>query len=147
MSDVKIEGHCILCFLPNGNHFQGRIITGQNNKQYGLTGTKGANPDGHFHECCFEDAPKFFCVTLIDFDSKKEVKINYVMQNGGDNCSLIREGQFEFHTDQLFAGFKADNVIGKYFSDKLVGKDCLVCLGHCIIPGISRQWSESKDGQ
>lgn len=126
------EGKTILCFLPGGEYFQGRLIT-DDNEQYGLTGRKANLPEGHFHECCFEDTPAFFTITVIDFMTKKEIPILDVMRTGGDNCSLVKDEEFEFHTDQLFTDSKADEIILKYFNPSLVKKDCLVCTGHCII--------------
>ncbi|XP_038075839.1 uncharacterized protein LOC119743492 [Patiria miniata] len=122
------SGVAMLCFDSSGNTFQGRLVTPMG-KQYGLMGKScGPPPDGHFHQCCFDEDPIFFKITVIDFRKKSEASLEYAMKTNGDNCSLTSD-ELEFSTDELLSGDKAEDKIVQFFSQGLLGKDCLVCVG------------------
>ncbi|XP_077866814.1 uncharacterized protein LOC144355625 [Saccoglossus kowalevskii] len=126
-----IEGIASLCLLEDGSGFQGILITAEK-QQYGLVGITTKVPRGHYHECCFDEKPHFLAVTIIDHGRNKETCIKNVMKTNEDNCSLCCE-DLQFNTDELFVDRKAEAYIEKYFSSKLLGKNCYVCLGHMKI--------------
>ncbi|XP_032233392.2 uncharacterized protein LOC116615674 [Nematostella vectensis] len=127
----RIDGITHLCFFDEGSWFQGRLITEQK-RQYGLLGQECNVPSGRFHECCFDEEPAFFNITLIDFENKTEKIIRYVMKTNGDNCTLECDA-LTFHTEDLLVGEKAVQHVEKFCSPKLKGKECIVCAGHMTI--------------
>ncbi|XP_022095704.1 uncharacterized protein LOC110981953 [Acanthaster planci] len=122
------EGVAMLCFDSSSSAFQGRLVT-PTGKQYGLMGKScGPPPDTHFHQCCFDEDPVFFKITVIDYKRRSETLLDYIMKTNGDNCSLTSDN-LEFSTDELLTDEKADDVIKRFFDKSLLGKDCLVCVG------------------
>ncbi len=134
----------ILCFASDGNTFQGRPIQ-QNGRQFGLMGKKTDPPKTPYHQCCFEEEPAFYAITVIDYAKNTEHILKHVMKTNGDNCTLTCQG-LEFHTDELYVGNKAESMIRMYFSDKLQNRDCYVCTGGMEIQGeLRRKLLEEED--
>lgn len=132
-SRPSIKGVAYLCFLDEGSWFQGRIIT-EEKKQYGFVGeVESDEPEDRYHECCFEEVPMFYRITMKDLENKGEKIFKYVMKTNGDNCSLTLSKELSFDTEELLVGEKADKIIGKYFSSEFQGKDCFVCIGQIEI--------------
>ena len=132
-NESKPDNLTILCFSSDVNSFQGHIIQ-HDGTQYGLMGKKTKPPTKPYHQCCFEEEPLFYRVTVIDYTRSREYVLKHVMKTNGDNCSLTCD-DIEFHTDQLHVGKKAETMIQSYFSEKLQGKDCFVCTGQMVIQG------------
>ena len=122
------SGVAMLCFDSPGASFQGRLVTAEG-KQFGLMGKLcGPPPDSPFHQCCFDEDPIFFQITVINFKPKTEAVIHYVMKTNGDNCSLTSD-DLDFVTDELLVDGKAETTIKEYFSKSLLGKNCIICVG------------------
>ena len=141
------EKLAVLCFASDGNSFQGRLLSKEDNsKQYALMGKKTKAPKTAFHQCCFEDEPLFYHITFIDFARNREYVINHVMKTNGDNCSLTSD-ELSFDTDDLLVGAKAERMIRSYFSEKLLNRDCHVCTGQMRIQGVlnKQMFDDVKD--
>ncbi len=129
----KLTGVAHLCFTPDNKYFHGNFVTLQR-QQYNLVGEQCDIPKENFDQCCFEDTPLFYQITVIDRGSLdlEHRTINHVMRIGGDNCSL-KADCFDFHTEELLVDKKAESHIEKYFNKKLLNRDCYICIGSLTI--------------
>ncbi|KAL9984433.1 hypothetical protein ACROYT_G006722 [Oculina patagonica] len=130
-TDDELEGLAYLCFFDDGSWFQGTLLT-KNKKQYGVMGETCDPPEEGFAECCFEDEPLFYKITIIDLKVNEEMVFKHVMKTGGDNCTLT-SSEMDFETEELLVGSKAESHVSKYCRSELKGKECIVCSGHMII--------------
>ncbi len=131
--DYKLAGVAHLCFTPDDKYFHGNFVTLEKH-QYQLKGEQCDIPKENFDECCFEDNPLFYKISVIDHGSLdlEHRTINYVMRIGGDNCSL-KSDCFDFHTEELLVDKKAEAHIEKYFNKQLLNRDCYICIGSLTI--------------
>lgn len=131
MPSLHTKGIAFLCFTADDAQVYGRLVVSATSV-FILRGKVCNSPSSHFHECCFESAPKFYELAVKDdsgMEFQQELIIKPLMRLGGDNCSLVCDNRLEFSTDQLLAGQKADEYIAKYLSPQLMGLDCYVCIG------------------
>ncbi|XP_068710534.1 uncharacterized protein [Montipora foliosa] len=131
MSQRDVEGRTFLCFFDDSSWFQGIILT-KDKKQYGILGEVCDPPEEGFAECCFEDDPVFYQITIIDYETKEETVFKHVMKTGGDNCTLTSNALL-FETEELLVGSKAQRHVMKYCRPELRGKESIVCSGHLTI--------------
>ena len=124
---MQAKGVTYLCFSEDHSMFQGYLVT-ENHQQFGVSGKEGEVPTGNIDECIFDGDVLFYDVILMDYENDTEVQIRHVMRIGGDNCSLV-SNKLNFRTDRLFVDEKAEELILKYFSPKLLEKGCYVCMG------------------
>lgn len=126
-----VEGLTFLCFFDDSSWFQGILLT-KDKKQYGILGEVCNPPEEGFAECCFEDVPVFYQITVIDYETKDEKVFNHVMKTGGDNC-ILTSNVLNFETEELLVGSKADKHVMKYCRPELRGKEAIVCSGHLVM--------------
>lgn len=131
MSTVELEGLAYLSFFDDGFWFQGTLLT-KDKKQYGVMGETCGPPEEGFAECCFEDEPLFYTITIIDHEVNKDMVFKHVMKTGGDNCTLV-SNEIDFETEELLVGSKAESHVNKYCRSELKGKECIVCSGHMTV--------------
>ncbi|CAH3148193.1 unnamed protein product [Pocillopora meandrina] len=131
MTNVELEGLVYLCFFDDGSWFQGTLLT-RDKKQYGVMGEACGPPEEGFAECCFEEEPLFYMITIIDRQDDEEMVFKHVMKTGGDNCTLT-SNEIDFETEELLVGSKASNHVNKYCRSELKGKESIVCSGHMTI--------------
>ncbi|KAJ7333603.1 hypothetical protein OS493_017145 [Desmophyllum pertusum] len=89
-------------------------------------------PEEGFAECCFEDEPLFYMITIIDHEVNEEMVFKHVMKTGGDNCTLT-SNEIDFETEELLVGSKAKSHVSKYCRSELKGKESIVCSGNMTI--------------
>ncbi|XP_031566024.1 uncharacterized protein LOC116301151 [Actinia tenebrosa] len=131
MSERTVEGIGYLSFFDEGKWFQGSLIT-KDKLQYGLLGEESEQPSNQYHECCFDEEPMFYTLTLINFESKEDKVFHHVMKTNGDNCSLMSDN-ITFYTDEILTGEKALKHTRKFCSSKLKDKEAIVCVGEMVI--------------
>lgn len=126
-----MEGLAYLCFFDDGSWFQGVLLT-DDKKQYGVMGEICGPPDEGFAECCFEDEPIFYKITVINHEADDEMVFKHVMKTGGDNCTLS-SNELDFETEELLVGAKAKSHVMKYCRPELKEKESIVCSGHLAL--------------
>ncbi|KAM7439900.1 hypothetical protein ABFA07_010764 [Porites harrisoni] len=127
MCAANVEGFAYLCFFDDGSWFQGILLT-EDKKQYGVTGETCDPPEEGFAECCFEDEPLFYKITVIDHEANDDKVFKHVMKTGGDNCTLT-SSELDFETEELLVGAKAERHVMKYCQQELRGRESVVCSG------------------
>ena len=128
---LEITGNACLCFAEDHSSFQGYMII-TDKKQYSLT---GAVDTSHVipNACCYDDKPICYTVDAINCETKEQQQFSRIIRQGGDNCSLISDN-LNFHTEQLLIGFKAEECIKKFFTNRsTTDNECYVCLGELTL--------------
>ena len=129
---MKLTGKAFLCFLEDRSAFQGNLVV-EDKVHYGLAGKLLEEMPEDADPCIlYEGETYFYTVTLVDHSTSTDTALGTVFRTGGDNCALSSDS-LNFRTHQLVVGQKAEDLIGKYFSSSLKGRDCCVCLGEMEI--------------
>lgn len=129
MDSETITGNAYLCFYDDASGFEGHLTTG-NNSHYSLVG-RCVNLDDKIKTEVNEDIPFVFNyeVTLVDLDDEESYSFNRVSMVDTKESRSLLSPHLTFKANQIYKGHKADMLIQKYLTPRLVGQNSQVLAG------------------
>lgn len=125
-----VTGNAFLCFYDDESGFEGHLTTG-NNSHYSIVGRCVNLVDKNKPEVDENCGPFVFNyeVTLVDLDDEESYCYNRVSMVETKESRSLLSPHLNFKASHVYKGHKADMLIQKYLTPRLVGQNSHVLAG------------------
>jgi len=148
-----VKGYAHLCFCEDGSWFEGHLIT-KDDSQYGVAGrcpqmlssslfsfVAGSNGSPDSSEDASPDSDSTnsttpfvaYDVTVNDHDDEESYDFPSVLLTAYYPLCALLSSRFSFTAEKAFKGQKADMLIQRYLTPRLVGKNLKVFAGYLTV--------------